>query len=471
MYAVELVLGVFWCGSPPLAFPAAGTNDADYLSAVADVLQAVLAVLVAVVGGLWALNKWLAERRDARETAAVAERERLDQQRFEAEQKRQDRAAELVRALGASTDETSRLWAASALSIYPRETIPILVNALGHAEPSTAAAINIALASIGASAFEHLGRMNRAAAVTLRLRESAEQDVDQSVVQSVREADLLGAERLFSCTSLAIAGLLIQASEHERSNVDLDSVELVRINFSGTRLSHANFRKAILRGCIFSRTDLRGSSFRGTDVVDAVFTNAQLRRADFTGAQGPAGWIRADLRDAVLDYAHLAHSGFDGANLAGAILNHVDLSDASLRGSRLDRCRLQDCDLRRVRAAGVRAIQAIFVEARLMAADLAKARLSQARLERCRMMGVDLTSAQLSAARFIGCNLSGANLSPTVATDAVFDGCSVYGVEVNTPLSGATFTSPKGSESDLERLEVAGALVNRETQPRAVPTD
>jgi type II secretory pathway pseudopilin PulG len=109
-------------------------DDPDLVQAFSALAQVVVAVVAALVGGGWAVRKWLAERRDAEQQRLRHEQAQLEQRREEEHNRRAERAAALMSSLGAAgASDEARRWSASALALYPDEAMPVLINALGQA--------------------------------------------------------------------------------------------------------------------------------------------------------------------------------------------------------------------------------------------------------------------------------------------------------------------------------------------------
>jgi hypothetical protein len=142
----------------------------------------VLAFVGTVVGGLFAVFKWLQEQRAnnikkqeaetqrldelraRREADVSAERARLQEQKVVEAQRRSEHAAELVRDFGAAENEVKRLTIAMALTVYPDDAAPILVNAMGYAGDELAQGLEAALLTIGLPSMPRLVMANRLAA-------------------------------------------------------------------------------------------------------------------------------------------------------------------------------------------------------------------------------------------------------------------------------------------------------------------
>jgi H+/gluconate symporter-like permease len=83
----------------------------------ADLVTAYVAIITAVITGVWGIKKYLDERRSAREQQKKLAETELEQRKDEAREARQQRAAELIKAVGDATDPRSRRWTMSALPL------------------------------------------------------------------------------------------------------------------------------------------------------------------------------------------------------------------------------------------------------------------------------------------------------------------------------------------------------------------
>jgi tyrosyl-tRNA synthetase len=83
----------------------------------ADLVTAYVAIITAVITGVWGIKKYLDERRSAREQQKKLAETEVAQRKDEAREARQQRAAELIKAVGGATDPRSRRWTMSALPL------------------------------------------------------------------------------------------------------------------------------------------------------------------------------------------------------------------------------------------------------------------------------------------------------------------------------------------------------------------
>ena len=134
----------------------------------ADVITAYVAIAVAAGTAFWTVTRFVADRRAARaEATALAEQE-LRQRRHEEARSREHHAAELIRAVGQATDPVARRWTMSALSLYPDQTLDLLLTSLGDAGPEDTATIKLAVLSVGPRALPKTVRAHRIARTAVR---------------------------------------------------------------------------------------------------------------------------------------------------------------------------------------------------------------------------------------------------------------------------------------------------------------
>jgi uncharacterized protein YjbI with pentapeptide repeats len=165
-------------------------------------------------------------------------------------------------------------------------------------------------------------------------------------------------------------GRAIAAEHASLVDLDLDGLELSRIQLRGAALVDITARRARLdvadaRSTRWLRCDLSASSF-----ANAVFAGSTLERCD--------------LPDAILV----------GTSWHRATLSHCTLARARLTDARLDRAVFSDCDLRGARFDIVRS------------PDVAS--LAGARFDRCDLRDTSWAGRELSGAVFSDCDLVGA---------------------------------------------------------------
>ncbi len=406
---------------------------------LAPVAEVAVAALIAVVGALWALKKWREEQRRRDEQHLEAERERqrierekLDQLVREEANTRTDRAAALISELG-KTNDRQRWWAASALSMYPDEALPVLISALGQAEPRTATALATALLSIGAPSVQPLARANRIASRLVRAQSSG------PPLSSREDPFIATASTMLDHSRTVLAHLLEHLSEEERTAIDLEDIDLQACFFRGADLSGLRLRKADISGCDFSRAKLRDANLRGTKGSGAAFTRAILDRADLTGYRGPSQFISASLRGATLRHANLVESDLsnvrlDDADLEGCSFISSCLRSADLRNTRLHRTRLNRIDGFRLALSGT-----TLTQVRGGRADLTQARLQGTVFEGCTFTGATLDGVKARGVTFVDCDLAGSSFRDAKLPGATIRGCNLAGTDFSgADMSGAT---------------------------------
>ena len=253
-------------------------------STVAELLTAYVAIATAAGTAIWAVMRYLADRRDARAQQDRQAADQLVQRQVEEERARQQRAAELVKAVGDATDDRARRWTMSALSLYPDEALDLLLNSLGEASAADATAIKIAVISVGPSALPHAVRAHRIAGQMCRTTET--EGALYGAASDQRQIDTATAGRVRDCTREIILQLVFQLDEDQRAAVDLAYVDLTRVSLAGARLSRISLRKTRLDKAILVRAYLNGAVLRGATVDGTVLSGARLRSADLTGAVG-----------------------------------------------------------------------------------------------------------------------------------------------------------------------------------------
>jgi uncharacterized protein YjbI with pentapeptide repeats len=492
-----------------------------------DLVKAIVPVVIAVVSAIWAVLKWLEDRnaeraqneklanerlqqqKEERDRELTLEQQRLDQQQLEERHRREDKVSGLVLALSEATDPKAQIWCAIALSLYPDESLPLLIPALGHVDDETATAINLALASVGTRALPQLIRMNKVAQNVVGTRTfsdrapradepvagespagepAAEGGVDESSnskpiakaaetsVAPRESADVVKAERLLACTRSTIAYLVLQCTAEELCKLDLEEVDLRNVNFAEAKLNSAKFRKAQLQGAVFARAKLDDSNFRGAQIEQAVFSRALLNRADWTGVHGKVRAIRTIMDGATIEQAHLRQSEFSGASLKGAKLTNSHLNKAEMPGVRMQGADISKTDfgganLAKAVISECRAAETIFASAQLAGATLTGATLAWAKLdgvkgkqltavrtvfEDCTLGGADFTGGAFEHARFVRCNLGGVSFDGANLGGAEFEQCVLHSVCFsNAKLAGPRFLGQNEANADRIKIDRA----------------
>lgn len=434
-------------------------QNPDLLTAVSGMAEVAFTVLAAIITGIWVLNKWLTERREAREQQERLEKARLEQQRREDLHERARHAADLIQAFGQADDEQKRMWSAMSLALYPDEALPLLVNALGQMDDSTSIGVEMALVSMDMNAAPQLIKMNRVArwicfAQEERMRIGGEESSAEETLEHT------SAERLRKRSARTLNQIFLNTDPKMLEKIDLADVDLSGANFAYSDLGAACFRKAYLNQAVFSHARIRRANFRGARINKAVFTRAAACEADFTGVCGAAEMIRiladsaifkdavlkgsrmeaADLRNADLTHANLERVTLDGAQLHGAELKSVRLQNVSARAAHLEGCRLHHANL----------FRAGFEEAFLTGASFESCRMNQIRAVsiqgkqsaflNCNLSAANFSQAHLNGATFVRCMLNAAVFDSAVLENCVFENCKLAAASFkNAHLSGTQF--------------------------------
>ncbi len=139
----------------------------------------------------------------------------------------------------------------------------------------------------------------------------------------------------------------------------------------GAIVTGKDFADAVRSGRDFSGAHLEDANLQDLDLSDAKLRGASLRRAHLDRTR----LDRADLRQALLPYASIIHTRFNGADISGAYFACASAAGASFEDAKL---------------VGARISSAYFTGVNLRNADLTKASLAYADLT-----GSDLTGAIL----------------------------------------------------------------------------
>jgi hypothetical protein len=132
------------------------------------------------------------------------------------------------------------------------------------------------------------------------------------VAQGSDRAEPINAERLSNC-----------ASRYQQSlrDADLSQIDLERFSVRDVDLRGADFSGSNLFGAGFVKAELLDALFEGADLKEARFQRADLRGPSFRGA---------DLRRAYFNYGDVAGADFTGANLQGVRLSDVENVDQAI---------------------------------------------------------------------------------------------------------------------------------------------
>ena len=431
----------------------------------ADVITAYVAIAVAAGTAFWTVTRFVADRRAARaEATALAEQE-LRQRRHEEARSREHHAAELIRAVGQATDPVARRWTMSALSLYPDQTLDLLLTSLGDAGPEDTATIKLAVLSVGPRALPKTVRAHRiagqlcatSAAAAASAAAPAGADTER---RATRQLDLDSAARVRDRTCEIVVNTLLQLDDDERASVDLADVDLTGVNLAHTRLRRIRFRKTHLDRADLTRAFLRDAVLRGATMDGTVLTHASLQSADLTGVSGALHAVRADLSDSTLDGADLSGSALDAANLNRVSLRKAELTEASLAGATMHGASVDGARMRRVVAHHLTAAKLRVVGSDLSHSDLCRARVAESWFERVRLVRIDGTGMVGEDSNFVDCNLGGARATQSNFSQARFRKCNLGGVVLaDAVLQEVRFESCAFSSTDLSGASLAGAQV------------
>ncbi|CAG1015559.1 Secreted effector protein PipB2 [Anaerolineales bacterium] len=163
------------------------------------------------------------------------------------------------------------------------------------------------------------------------------------------------------------------------------------VNLSEADLRDADLNFANLSGARLDGTNLSGANMIRADLSGANLTNADLSDAKLGGANLTGAKLGADLSRANLMYADLGGANLSGANLNYADLWHVILRKADLSGASLSDAKLSGADLS--------SANLLFVF--LKNADLSDANLNYADLSGAKLKNAIVTTEQLLTARLL----------------------------------------------------------------------
>ena len=217
-----------------------------------------------------------------------------------------------------------------------------------------------------------------------------------------------------------------------------------RRNWRRQNLCGADLSGLVLAGHDFTEAWLDAADMRGADLRNASLVHAVLAHADMTGCLLDG----ADLTGANLGRAQLRGASLKGALLREVVLERADLAEASLVGARLDGAQLVGVDFSRLDLRGARMSGAVFVKSNLAGMIAAGACLDDAVLIECDLSGADLNGATMVSATFVKCNAPGLQAARAVMSKATFaDGGD---------LSGAVMPGAMLAEANLRGMRLAG---------------
>ena len=254
---------------------------------------------------------------------------------------------------------------------------------------------------------------------------------------------------------------------------NLNSLNLMNINFAGTNLHHAILGAANLSGANLANVDLTLTYFTDVNLSRANISNANLTGVDLSGVisngligtpiglsdewqlyqgylLGPkANLSSADFSNKDLRDAHLKGVFLIAANLSGADLSGVDLSNTNLTQVLLSGADLTDTNLTSATLTGIFANNIIRAPIglpsswRLLNGYLIGpgANLNNADLSGLDLSGMDLSGASLLSTDFSGANLEGANLTDAAISNANFTDATLTNV-ISTNVKGVPVGLP-----------------------------
>ena len=135
--------------------------------------------------------------------------------------------------------------------------------------------------------------------------------------------------------------------------------------------------------------------------------------------------VRAELKNANLDYSDLTGVILQWANLMGA-----NLQSANLRGANLHKVGLQQANLRNAILYGTNLQWADLQGADLQWTNLQWAQLQWARLQKAKLQEADLQKTYLHETYLEGCNLHSANLSYSDLRFAYMKNAEITGIKI-----------------------------------------
>jgi uncharacterized protein YjbI with pentapeptide repeats/endonuclease YncB( thermonuclease family) len=214
---------------------------------------------------------------------------------------------------------------------------------LAAAAAAAVAVIAVFLASRNRTTDENLADIGRGAIVGMILAFTAAWVDHEAAARSARESR--EAEARSARESLAFT----LSSGGTFNGIDLHGKDLSGFYIGGKNFSNADLRGVRLDGAVLRATTLQGANLHrarlaGADLRDANLSgrNTNLRGADLRRAI----LVKTDLGGATLVDADLRRANLDGARLAGADLRGADLRGAVLVGADLRLALLVDADLR-----------------------------------------------------------------------------------------------------------------------------
>ena len=132
----------------------------------------------------------------------------------------------------------------------------------------------------------------------------------------------------------------VDLADQHAGGVTFESVELRRVDLSGSRLEQLSLRDATLTGCNLANLNARGAGFTRVVVEASRLTGTVLLEATLSDVT---------FRGCRIDLASFAHSRLTRVTFEDCILRQADFLGAFLDSVRLDGCELVEADLRDAR--------------------------------------------------------------------------------------------------------------------------
>lgn len=219
---------------------------------------------------------------------------------------------------------------------------------------------------------------------------------------------------------------------HAIGEINLDGIELDRVNFDEYDLSKVSLRNARVTRCSFKYADLILANLQYSDLQNNDFSNAKLIAANLGNCDLSGSVLfLANMLTANTRNARLENIDFRGHDISGLMLRDVSLAGSNLEGQQLARVDLSNSNLQGVNLQGADLTNTLFAGANLTNADLRGATLSGAIFKSANLSGVDLNGMDLNKADFTAANLShcdlrNANLSKTKLAGANITGAKLW---------------------------------------------
>ncbi len=274
-------------------------NEPDLLGLLQTNASLLISMLLVVGGGIFALLRYLAERRDSQKR--LLEDRRAERDRRDEEQKRwlKDQQAEREK--------------------RSEERFQAVVVGLGSKDVEARTGAAIMLRTFLQPGYEQFYQQSFDLAVAhLRLRHVDSKKPEP--LDSLSQALITVFKESFPRTRRIL--------EEQSTQLDLQSLDATHIQLDNAFLIRSDLERVWMREALL----------REARLSDAKLSEAYLRRADLRGTY----LNRADLTKANLTFANLSKARLKGVNLSGADLWRADLSEAELNGADLSETNLED---------------------------------------------------------------------------------------------------------------------------------